>query len=410
MYSLLFVILASTGCVKNSESVVEAAPAEEPNPAEEETRAEDPPQQALVTPEPHQFAYTLWQNLPQNENILVSPYSIQTALTMTYAGANGKTAQEMEYVLGVNANSHSTLSQNMKTYQQSGKPYTLHVANRIYHDHSLNIIPEFTDLMQSYYGAAFEPIDFTNETEQSRLEINQWVERETQDHIKDLLPVSSLTPLTKMVLVNALYFMADWKHPFDMRHTNQDGIFFSGGAVETPVPLMKQTKKFNYMKGDDFQAIELPYAGDELSMVVLLPEKKDGWIELEQKLSPVWIDEVLGSLHQTKVRLTFPKFTLEHETTMSDILEKMGMPSAFQNADFSKMSAFPQLHISQVYHKTFMMVDEKGTEAAAATGVVISARSMQRSERFIADHPFLFLIRHQNTKEILFMGRMVSPK
>jgi serpin B len=367
----------------------------------------------------NQFAMDLYAQLDREQpgrNLFFSPTSISVALTMTAAGARGQTQSEMAYVLHLDADlaqAHAHYHRLLEQWNAVGekRAYQLRVANRLWGQKGYPIRPEYAALTRQQYGAEMLLVDFAQAEAASR-EINRWVEQQTNDKIKDLIPPESLDALTRLVLTNAVYFKGDWVKPFDKRNTQEED--FSVSARERiKVPLMHQQTMMGYAEEETFQAIELPYAGWDLSMVVLLPKKVDGLPELEKTLKVDTLTSLVSKLHVRKVNTYLPKFTLETSFGLIPTLQAMGMKRAFTpEADFSGVSSMEALYISAVLHKVYVDVNEEGTEAAAATGVVLvggGASLPQPIPVFRADHPFLFLIRDAKAGLILFMGRLTEP-
>jgi len=366
----------------------------------------------------NEFALDLYAQLRSEPgNLFFSPYSISTALTMTYAGAGGETARQMREVLGFRlkddrlhagcANLSASLEADRKT-----AGYELTIANALWGQRGYGFQSGFLGLNRKHYGAGLKIVDFARNAEGARKEINGWVERKTRDRIKDLIPAGVLSPLTRLVLTNAIYFKGDWAAKFKESRT-KDGIFHVSAAEKVTVPMMKQTEKFGYHQGRGFQALELPYKGDALSMVIFLPETVDGLAGIEKILTAKKIAEVTGRLHRQKVRVEMPRFKMTLFVSLKEALVAMGMADAFSDrrADFSGMTGGRDLYISHVLHKAFVEVNEEGTEAAAATAVVMALRGMPAPPPlFRADRPFVFIIRDRGTGAILFMGRVANPK
>jgi len=366
----------------------------------------------------NEFALDLYGRLsPKKGNLFFSPYGISTALTMTYAGARGETARQMRDVLAFRigddrlhagcANLSASLEADPKT-----AGYELTIANALWGQRGYGFQSAFLALNRKHYGAGLKSVDFVRNAEGARKEINGWVEKKTRDRIKDLIPAGVLSPLTRLVLTNAIYFKGDWAAKFKESRT-KDGIFQVSAAEKVTVPMMKQTEKFGYHQGRGFQALELPYKGDALSMVMFLPESIDGLAGLEKVLTAKKIAEVTARLRRQKVRLEMPRFKMTLFVSLKDALVAMGMADAFSDrrADFSGMTGRRDLYISAVLHKAFVEVNEEGTEAAAATAVVMALRGMPAPPPlFRADRPFVFIIRDRGTGAILFMGRVANPK
>jgi serpin B len=367
------------------------------------------------------FAFDLYQALKEKDgNLFYSPYSISQALAMTYAGARGQTAQEMADTL------HFLLSQDnlhpafngldielaKRGEGAKGKDdegFRLNIVNAIWGQKDYKFLAEFLDVLAENYGAGLRTLDFIKETEKSRVIINDWVSEETEGRIEDLIPQGAIDVMTRLVLTNAIYFNAAWEYPFSEDMT-ADGSFHLLDGSQVTVPMMKQTESFGYADGAGYQAVELRYDGGELSMVILLPEA--GQFEaFETALDAQRADDIIDNLQKAEVKLTMPKFEFDSDFGLKDNLVQMGMPVAFSSsADFSGMTGKPELYIDEVIHKAFISVDEKGTEAAAATAVIIKAVAMPLEPVAVTiDRPFIFLIRDIDTGAILFVGRVLNP-
>jgi len=371
----------------------------------------------------NRFAFDLYARLKGAEgNLFLSPYSISTALTMTYAGARGETADQMAKVLCLPASgedvhgAYGALQNDLNAAGAKGA-FDLVVANRLWGQKGYGFLPDYLALVEKKYGAGLEQVDFAGATEAARQTINVWIEKQTRDKIKDLLKPGVLDAMTRLVLTNAIYFKGKWAEEFDKKLT-RDEDFFLTPEKKVAAPLMHQKAKFGYFEGDGLQALELPYQGDRLTMVVLLPKRnvppgaKDGLAALETALSAEKLAEWIGQLRRREVQVALPRFKTTAEFSLAETLVAMGMADAFNPnaADFSGMTGTKDLFISAVVHKAFVDVNEEGTEAAAATGVVVGVTSMPEPPPvFRADHPFLFLIRDTKTGAILFLGRILDP-
>jgi serpin B len=368
------------------------------------------------------FAFTLYQALRNKDgNLFYSPYSISEALAMTYGGARGTTEKQMADTL------HFLLAQNQlhpafnkldlelaKRGQgaqgKDGKGFRLNVVNAIWGQKDYAFVSSYLDLLAQNYGAGLRVLDFKNSAEPSRLTINQWVSDQTEQKIKDLLPAGSIDPLTRLVLTNAIYFNAAWLFPFNEKATANSAFHLLSGSDVT-VPMMKQSQSFGYASGDNYQAVEIPYDGRQLSMVVLLP-KAGQFASFESALSGQQIQTIIKNLKNQQVNLAMPKYKFESELNLSTTLSALGMPVAFAfgQADFSGMNGRKDLFISDVIHKAFVSVDEAGTEAAAATAIMIATSSLPLEPvQVTLDRPFIFLIRDIQTGAILFVGRILNP-
>ena len=367
----------------------------------------------------NQFAFDLYAQLAAKKgNLFYSPQSISTALTMTWAGARGETAAQMAKTLRLPANrlkrpevihgaNARLLASLYGTREKQG--YELSVANALWGQKGYAWLPDFLNLLRTNYGSGLAAVDFGVSTEIARKTINDWVEKETRQKIKDLIPPGVLDPMTRLVLTNAIYFKGDWVFVFKKSET-KDGDFFAEGDKKVSVPLMHLTEHFGYLDGDGFQALEMPYKGGALSMVILLPNKKDGLAAFEKTLSAEKVAEWLAKFARQEVHVTVPKFTTTAQFMLADTLKSMGMTDAFDGgkADFSGMDGKRDLFISHVIHKAFVDVNEEGTVAAAATAIIGTFGGGPPS--FRADHPFVFLIRDTRSGCILFVGRVENPK
>jgi len=363
------------------------------------------------------FCFDLYRALQDREgNLFFSPYSISTALGMTYAGARGETEKEMAAVLHLppeQARVHkdfADLQKHLNDLQDKGK-VQLNIANALWAQEGQPFLDSFLKLTKKYYGAGVNFVDYAGATEEAREKINDWVEEQTREKIQELIKQGMLDPATNLVLCNAIYFKGDWLSKFEKAAT-RDTDFFVTPDSAVQVPMMNHSMDVKYRKLDGFSAVELPYAGKELSMVALLPEAKDGLPALEQRLSgdeaARWLGE-LSNARPLEVAISLPRFKTTCEFELSEVLSRMGMPHAFSNADFSGMTGDRNLYISKVVHKAYVDVNEEGTEAAAATAVIMDKALSVRPLAFRADHPFIFLIRENITGSILFIGRIADP-
>uniref|UniRef100_A0A8C1JXI1 Leukocyte elastase inhibitor n=3 Tax=Cyprinus carpio TaxID=7962 RepID=A0A8C1JXI1_CYPCA len=370
------------------------------------------------------FALDLYRALSASSaegNMFFSPLSISAALSMVYLGARGETSEEMAKVLSFSSVSdvHSHFETLTSTINSPSASYILKLANRLYGEKTFSFLPEYLDSTLKLYHADLQAVDFIGASDESRQLINKWVEEQTENKIKDLLMRGAVNGLTRLVLVNAIYFKGNWMHPFETRNT-KEMPFKINQNERRPVQMMYQKKKFpfRYIPEDELQVLELPYVKEELSMLILLPnETQDGSDPLLKLESELTLDKLLDwtkrdkMVMQMDIIVHLPKFKLEVESSLSEILQKMGMSSVFQEtkADLTGMSSKGGLFISAVIHKAFIEVNEEGTEAAAATACLIRLCCAMPTKKFIADHPFLFFIRHNPTNSILFLGRFRGP-
>lgn len=348
-------------------------------------------------------------------NLFFSPSSISTALAMTYAGARGATAAEMAATLCLpddQAAVHAAcagLLEALEPGEEAG--YVLEVANRLWGQYDYPLKGDFLAACRVHYGGGYAPVDFVGATEEARTTINDWVADRTEDRIRDLLEPGTVDPLTCLVLTNAVYFHGLWQHAFDPVAT-RDAPFHTadGRAVETP--FMHQSAQLELGAAEGLRILRLPYEGGALACYVLLPDARDGLAELESRLDAETLDSWLASVTPRRVDCALPRFELTSEFDLGQTLAGMGMPTAFTaEADFTGISEIRELYISRVVHEAYVDVFEEGTEAAAATAVVIKRLTAvpDPSAVFRADHPFLFLIRHEETGAVLFMGRLTDP-
>ena len=386
---------------------------------------------AAITPEAgvrrltagnHAFALRLYQPLSKQEgNLFYSPYSISAALGMTYAGARGATerqmAQAMNFYLPPDelASAFASLGQMLTSRGQGargtkGQPFRLNIANALWGQTGETFLPSFLDLLQRNYGAGVQQVNFT-QPEAARGTINGWVSRETQQKITDLIAPGVLTPATRLVLTNAIYFNAAWDHPFEKANTKLGPFTLLVGRKLT-VDMMRGNLSAGYAARDDWQAVDLPYQGRQLSMTILLPAA--GRLKsFERALTAAQVEAICTYLRPTEIALTMPKFKYESTFSLGKTLAGLGMRDAFSpRADFSGMNGKRDLFISEVVHKALVEVDEEGTEAAAATAVIMRATALPPTRRIevTIDRPFLFVIRDVPTGAVLFVGRVVEPK
>ena len=361
------------------------------------------------------FAWDLYAKLQtQPGNLFFSPYSIATALAMPYAGAQGATAAQMAQTLHLTLKPKAlhpaiaALAKHFQAMQKQGD-VTLNVANALWVEKDSKLRKGFAKLMKTYYGANVFPVKFKEAAEQVRLDVNAWVAKATNDKIKDVIAPGVFDKLTRLALTNVIYFQGNWHSPFQEKLTRETPFWLTAEKT-IPVPMMNQSGTFAYQEDDMLQVVSLPYAGKDLALCVLLPRQKDGLPDLEKQLNVENMAKWLALLKPAKVRVTLPKFTLTAEFELAKTLGALGMTAAFTDkADFSGISKTGSLRLSQVIHKAFVEVNEQGTEAAAATAVVIT-KDGARAAQFNADHPFLFCIYDQVSGAILFVGRVVNPQ
>jgi serpin B len=379
-----------------------------------------------------EFGVDLYGSLARasgDANLVFSPASIVTALAMTYAGAAGATAEEMAATLHFTRQgdtlhqSFNSLDAALESRSWQGKDpegkdqgVLVKTANSLWGQKNTVFEQLFLDTLAADYGAGMRLVDYKTAAEDAREAINQWVASETEDKITDLIPEGALDALTRLVLVNAVYLDATWASQFDPALT-KDGLFTTLAGEAVTADMMFQSSTFSYAAGDGWQAVELPYLRDDpsqggLSMLVIVPEA-GSFSEVESRLSSGLIDEAVGQLATgPEVNLTMPKFEFRTQALLSTALTALGMQSAFdpEAADFSGMTTQEELYISEVVHEAYIAVDEEGTEAAAATAVIMRATAapMEIVELTI-DRPFIFALRDQETGALLFLGRVTDP-
>lgn len=414
----IFLSLHSCGYFKQLINATEISNAEN---AEEETL---PPKQPIVIPpitiqqNPatlaiNAFATNLYAQLSQQTgNLFLSPYSVSTALAMTYAGARGETKTQMAKALQFNTNEHAIqdgLSQLQKSFNHADSGYQLSLANGIWVQKRMTLFVDFMEKLYDFYGVVARTADFENAPDIARGSINAEIAKQTHGKIQDLLTTHLLNPETRLVLANAIYFKGKWQLPFPSEQT-KDMTFVKLDGSQKKVPTMYLKEEFRFWENEEVQIIELPYqtsgtGGAELSMVILLPRKNEDFVTVEKKLP----DYLLKSSHEpTEIAVYLPKFTTESTFSLQEPLNALGMTDAFDptKANFSGMTDQEKFMISAVIHKAFIEVNEKGTEAAAATAVIASRG---RSTVFRADHPFIFWIKDNRSGTILFLGRVLNP-
>lgn len=382
------------------------------------------------------FSAQLYKSIQKkpDDNVFFSPASVRIALAMTQAGARGDTASEMTKVLSLSPdandaqaaagyvlkswnrrNGEVTLPPNANQWQKQeaeNKRETLRVVNRVWGQRGKAFLPAYLGTLQQSYEAPLMQLDFKSAAEASRIEINSHIERATEQKIKNLLPPGLVTADTRLVLTNAVYFKASWEHTFMDFMTKEDTFH---GAKDVKVKMMQQTEKLGYAEVGDAKVLELSYASGNMSMFVVLPNAKDGLAKIEAALDEAKLDSWAKAPTRTKVSVWLPRFTTTQSFSLAETLSAMGMPQAFdaKRADFSGIDGTKELFISAVVHKAFVAVDEKGTEAAAATAVAMAAGAAPIKEpdpkEFKADHPFLFFLQDKKLGHVLFMGRVVDP-
>ena len=378
----------------------------------------------------NELGVDLYRKISAGEgNLCLSPFSIEVALAMTFAGADGETRSEMARVLHVDLSDeiHSSFAALQKSFEEmaaktppNSEPITLSIADRLFAEKDYEFRNPFLSLAKEKYGAPLEPVDFKHQAPAAAQRINDWVAEQTRQKIRDLIPAGALGETTRLVLANAIYLKAPWTKQFEAMLTAPQPFHAHGGEAKD-VAMMKDVRSLGYAKRDGFVVVAIPYRGEELQFLILLPDKIDGLRELESKLSATMLAEC-AKLPAADVDLSMPKFKLEPPTVkLSQQLEALGMKSAFNiprgSANFDRMAPRKPddyLAISEVFHKTFIAVDEKGTEAAAATAVAMVATSarMRKPEpiEVNVDRPFIYAIQHVPSGTCLFIGRVTDPR
>ncbi|MHC4931075.1 MAG: serpin family protein [Planctomycetota bacterium] len=360
----------------------------------------------------NRFALGLYAHLAKKPgNLAFSPYSVSSALAMTYAGARGKTAEEMAQVLCFSGQERTHRGFEVIRRQLTGDKVELALANRLWAQAGDPFLPAYLDLVEKHYEAGMQPLQFGDDTETARRTINRWVEQQTSERIRDLIQPGVLTPATALVLTNALYFKGRWAKAFPENAT-RDAPFHLSPRDKVSVPTMYRHGRIRFAKWPGLQLAELAYEGGRYTIVVLVPEAVDGLPELEERLDPQLLRRWLQSLTAGGAKLYLPRFKITKAFRFAETLQAMGVREAFTaRADFSGMNGRGGIFISAVEHKAFVAVDENGTEAAAATAVVMKRGGGPRVDAVIrADRPFLFLIRDRQTECILFLGRVADPR
>ncbi len=376
------------------------------------------PELAPVVDGNNAFAWLLFEGLRHEEgNIFLSPFSVSAALGMMYAGARGQTADEMRLTMQIavdDATFHHEFGALLRDLggDHAGRGYELNIANRTFGQQDRDYLPEYRRLTREAYGAELAEVDFAGDSDGARNTINAWVAERTRNKIPELFEQGQIDAMTQLVVANAIYFKADWAERFDANETH-DAPFTCSDGAQVAVKMMSKIGDFRGGWYEGLSVLELDYQDNEVGMVVLLPDANDGLDELEASLSRQRVDELIAELVELKVAVTIPRWETGYSVGLRDTLSALGMPSAFTPglADFSgiidQSEGSVPIHLGHVPHKAYVKVDERGTEAAAATGAEARITSGQPS--FVADHPFVYLIRDRLTNSILFVGRVEDP-
>jgi serine protease inhibitor len=377
--------------------------------------------------ENNDFTLALYEQLRQRPgNLFFSPFGIRAALGMAEAGANGETASQMRGALHISSSDetrHVDFARISERLNAAGVgEYEMRIVNSLWCQDGASLKSEFLDLIARHYGGDANLVDFEHAADSARETINHWVEEKTRQKIRDLIAPGGIDADTRLVLVNAVYFKGKWVLRFLETATRDEPFYLEGGGT-VQAPLMRQEGPIWYLRAEDYQAVDLRYRGGDLSMLVLLPDRREGLRDLERALSTRMLNQCMARTRQTRVKLFFPRFKVTWGASdLKDQLTALGMPLAFARfqADFSGINgreppAEDSLFISTVVHKAFVEANEEGTEAAAATAALMAEAAASRSSKpppvpvFRADHPFLFAIRDWKTNAILFLGRIMDP-
>jgi serine protease inhibitor len=398
----------------------ESAPKPEPSdkqPAQPPVAAPSADDLRVLAAANNAFAFDLYRALPKKDvNMFMSPASIALAVSMTWTGAEGETAAEMQRVLHYDtgaADIGPRWARVAAYLQDPTRPLTLRIANRLFGEQTHRFEPAFTNAMANGYGAPLERLDFIRAADASRRTINAWVEEKTEHRIKDLLPDGMVEPATRLVLVNAIYFLGKWQNRFDKSATSPAPFHLS--ATDTKeVPMMRRTDHYGYAEDDAVRAVELPYEGGSLAMLVVVPKAVDGLAAVENSLDAQKLAALVAKLTPEEMRLAMPRFELSGDgISLKPALEALGMERVFdaERAELGPMgsTAAEPLYVSDAVHKAFVKVDEEGTEAAAATAMQVKAGSAVLPMELAVDRPFLCFVRDVKSGLVLFMGRIGSP-
>jgi serpin B len=373
-------------------------------------------ERAAIVEDNGAFAWDLYHQVREDDaNLFFSPISISAALDMTRLGARGETLDEMAALLGgaedevTHHAEQGGLLQELDESDTCG--VTLDIANRIFAQDGLGMNSDFTDGLDVDYGAPAEQLDYVADPEAARVHINEWVADNTADKIPELLAEGIITMDTRLVLANAIYMKADWAEPFEADRTQSaDFTRIDGSTVSTPMMRNELEEGYAYASIDGAQLVELPYEGDELSMVLVVPDEADGLLDLEPTLNEAVVQEWFDALSPAGVSLQMPSLEMRWSEELSTPLKELGMQLAFESqGDFTGITDEINLFISAVVHEAYVKIDEEGTEAAAATAVVAVTDSAPAYHYVTADHPFLFMVRDRITDSVLFIGRVADP-
>lgn len=360
------------------------------------------------------FAFDFYSKVSEKEtgNIFFSPISLSSAMSMTFAGSSDETKNQISKVFHFESNDkkyHQKQGKVIRRYSSNADSIKISLVNTLWAEKTYPFKKDYNKLIKKCYSATIHQVDFVGKAEESRIQINNDISKLTFDKIKDLLPSGSINSLTRLVLTNAIYFKGNWKVKFDKKKTF-DGNFYITHQNKINCKMMGVKSRFNYYEGPKVQAIELPYKGGNFSMVIILPSSGVTLADYTKDFTHKTFEDILKGMSSDEISVSIPKFKISTGYQLKPLLSEMGMPLAFTDyATFSNMTSRNDLKISDVFHKAYIEVNEEGTEAAAATAVVIAVKSIGNEKYFVANRPFIFLIRDRVTGTILFIGRVVDP-
>lgn len=353
----------------------------------------------------------LHEELEDDKNLMMSPLSVSLALAMAYNGAEGDTQDQMEEMLHKIGMTPDEINQSYKSLVNALESHDpkveLSIANAIFYHEDYNIKNNFISTNETYYNAEVDALDFSN-TSATLETVNGWVKKQTHDKIEKI--IEQVSPYDVMYLINAIYFNGEWTYRFDGDDT-ADQVFFLEDGTDIDVPTMYIKEEFNYLNTDEFELLEMPYGGKKYSMLIFLPHDNYNTEDIIEELSPSNVQGWISDMRSWSKKVFLPKFEFAYENSLVDNLKALGMTDAFEPhvSDFSGITDDTNLYISEVKHKSYIKVDERGTEAAAVTGITFETTSLKPNETFAADHPFVFAIREKDTDAILFIGKVADP-
>lgn len=363
----------------------------------------------------NQFCFNFYFELKdKEENILFSPFSITSAFLIVYEGARGNTKEEIEKVFFFQKDEKlrgDKFNKILREINKSSKKYEFCVANALWVQKNFKILKEYLNISQKFYFSFIKNLDFIKEPEKSVRVINSWISKKTKRKIKELISKDIITPLTRVIITSVIFFKGKWLKEFDKKNTKEEDFIISENK-KVKVNMMRMEKEiFNYYEDKKIQVLEMPYDGEEISMFIFLPknfeiDSIDEYINYEK------FKEIRESMKKEEIDIYIPKFKMETKCSLNTYLQNMGIKDAFSDteADFSGITGKRELYISHALHKAFIEVNEEGTEATAATGIVMELKAVIKRKIFRADHPFIFLIYDKKTENIIFFGRIINPE